>query len=447
MSALESVLLATKFRAPSLRHGVVDRPHLTALLDEGLRAGRALTLVSAPAGFGKTTAVSEWLLSGNAQAAWISLDDTENDPAQFVACLAHALDAIVPGLDELVRALLGAHRMPGVPSLVTAIINQLAGQRSVAVLVLDDYHEIVEPSVHEAVQALLDHRPEQLHLVIISREDPPLALSRLRVRFEVTEIRAAQLRFSEGEIGDLLLHATGIALPSQQIHVLGERTEGWPAALQLAAFSLTDRLDSSAFVASFGGSNRFVIDFLTEEVLRRFDPDVRQFLLRTSVLTRLCDDLCGEVTDHPDPASVLDLLKRANLLVDLDAAGRWQRYHRVFADCLREQLSAEERNALHARAAAWFERAGDRSEAIRHLLAAGDESGASRLIDEAASDTLRVGAASTLLAWLDALPGVASRGGSPSADVPGVGIGPDRPGRRGSHFSGARQPRDPGCGW
>jgi LuxR family maltose regulon positive regulatory protein len=338
------VLLATKLHVPRPPAGFVARPRLNARLDEGLP--RRLTLVCAPAGSGKTALLAAWASGGQQPVAWLSLDEGDNDPARFWRHVAAALERARPGISGRIGPLLGS--APQSPEgAVTALVNELADRPPAgqALLVLDDYHLIGSQQVHAAVQFLLDHLPPGLRLVLATRSDPPLRLSRLRARGELTELRAADLRFTEPEAAALLRGAAGAAAPGltgTAIEALTAKTEGWAAGLRLAGLSLQSHEDADAFVAAFSGSRRYILDYLAEEVLDRQDPQVREFLLETSVLHRLSGDLCDAVTGQGGGQAMLERIERAGLfLVPLDEVRGWWRYHHLFADLLQARLRAE----------------------------------------------------------------------------------------------------------
>src|SRR6185312_11281893 len=321
------VLLATKLHMPRPRPGQVLRPRLTARLDEGL--ARGLILASAPAGYGKTVLLADWARRGEPPVAWLSLDAGDNDPARFWHHAVAALDRARPGTGERVAPLLGPPAPTSFQSLVTALINDLTGQE--ALLVLDDYHVIGSPQVHESLAFLVEHRPAGICVVLASRSDPPLPLARLRARGQLTEIRVADLRFTPAEAGELLQHAAA-ALPDASVAALAARTEGWAAGLQLTALSLRGQDDAAAFVAAFTGSHRYVLDYLAEEVLERQDEQLRTFLLETSVLDRLSGPLCDAVTGRRGSQALLEQAERAGLfLIPLDELRGWWRYHHLFA--------------------------------------------------------------------------------------------------------------------
>jgi LuxR family maltose regulon positive regulatory protein len=395
---MSTPVLATKLFVPARRSRVVARERLIERLDSAFDRGRRLTLVSAPAGFGKTTLVSEWVEQIAPRAAWLSLDDGDNDPARFLAHLVTALGAEA----------LTAQPMP-VQTTLTVLVNQLTAAAQPTVLVLDDYHVIETPAVHDAVAFLLNHVPPELRLLILSRSDPPLPLARLRTGGALLELRAADLRFTPDEAGDFLNDVMGLSLSPGDVQALDSRTEGWVAGLQLAALSLRDRDDASAFIAAFTGSNRFVLDYLVEEVLALQPDDVRSFLLHTALLDRMTGPLCDAVTGRTDGDRMLEGLERANLfLVALDDSRRWYRYHHLFADCLRARMLTEART-LHLAASRWFEQHELLEDAIAHALAADDHERAGQLIELALAEIRRTRRDATLIGWLQALPPIEVR--------------------------------------
>jgi LuxR family maltose regulon positive regulatory protein len=403
-------VLATKLYLPRPQQGFVPRPRLVDRLEEAL--ARGLVLVCAPAGFGKTVLLADWARVGRRPVAWLSLDAGDNDPARFWRHVVAALDRARPGLAERLLPLLGPLAPASFEGLVTALINQLAGQPGdgEALLVLDDYHLVDAQPVHASVGFLVEHRPPGLHLVLASRADPPLALPSLRAHGQLAELRAGDLRFTAEEAAALLREAVGpeLPLPDESVAALAARTEGWVAGLQLAGLSLRGQADVGGFVASFSGSHRYVLDFLAEEVLDRQPAEVRSFLLETSVLERLSGELCDAVTGRGDGQAMLELVERANLfLVPLDGVRGWWRYHHLFADLLRVRLRQQrpERLAeLHRAAAAWSEAHGLADDAVRHALAAGDGAWAARLVERHADAVLLRSERATLARWLAALP-------------------------------------------
>ncbi|MEA2686011.1 MAG: hypothetical protein QOE93_1206 [Actinomycetota bacterium] len=393
-------LLETKFRVPKRRRKVVTRARLTRRLSDG--AESALTVVSAPAGFGKSTLLTEWLATTPTRwtTAWLSLGPGDNDPAVFWAYLMAALQTATAELPQ-------SPPSPTEAALAT-LLNHLAGLPDNVVLVLDDYHVIEAHEVHDALAYLLEHLPPQVHVVIASRTDPPLPLARLRARGELVEIRAADLRFTTEEAAAYLNQAMGLDVTAADVAALEERTEGWIAALQLAALSMQGRDDIPGFIAQFAGDDRYIVDYLVGEVLQRQPDDVRRFLLRTSVLNRLDGALADAVTEDAGGRAMLEALDRANLfLIPLDDRRHWYRYHHLFADVLRARLLDEQPDevpGLHRRASAWWEQHGDRAEAVSHSLAGEDFERAADLIELAAAPLHQARQEATLHRWLDALP-------------------------------------------
>jgi LuxR family maltose regulon positive regulatory protein len=425
MSGLPPDLVATKLFLPRARAGLVPRARLTERLDAGLTG--TLTLVSAPAGFGKSTLLADWL-RGQQQAgrgvAWLALDAGDSEPARFVRYLIAALQSWAPGLAAASLDLLAAPLPPPPAAVLPGLINGLLAQPGSGILVLDDYHVIENTAVHAALNFLVDHLPPQLHLVIASREDPPLALARLRARGQLCELRAVDLRFTAAEAAAFLQRVMGLDLAAEQVAAIEARTEGWIAGLQLAALSLRDQADPQGFVAAFTGSNRYVLDYLLEEVLARVPTPTEQFLLHTAIADRLCAPLCAalladtpgtDATGGAQAQQMLEQIERANLFLSpLDTERRWYRYHPLFADLLRARLAAGDPEAwrrLHGRAAVWHEIHGLLPEAIEHALIAADWARAGRLIGltfrRMAEAPRELG---TVLRWMAALPPEVVRG-------------------------------------
>ena len=402
-------LLLTKLSTPLPRPSLVSRPRLSGRLREGL--GCRLTLLSAPAGFGKTTLLSTWLAASVGQGrsvAWLSLDASDNDPARFWRYFIAAVDRICPGVGGAALVLLRSPQAPPIEAVLATMLNELADLESDAVLVLDDYHLIESQAIHEALAFLIEHLPARMHLVISARADPPLPLARLRVRGQMAEVRAADLRFAPEEAVEFLNGAMGLELSAQDIAELETRTEGWIAGLQMAALAMRERADVSGFIEAFTGSHRYVLDYLVEEVLNRQPEGVRSFLLETSVLGRMCGPLCDAVTGRPDGQATLERLEHANLFViPLDDERLWYRYHHLFAEVLRQHLRqtrAESVSELHRRAGAWFERQGLDTEAVQHALEARDFEWAATVIENIGLSVMLPGQVYTLLGWLDVLP-------------------------------------------
>jgi LuxR family transcriptional regulator, maltose regulon positive regulatory protein len=405
-------LLETKFYVPRPRRGLVPRPRLSERLDRGVAS--KLMLVSAPPGFGKTTLLSEWLAAGPASpadarlAAWLSLDRADNDPVSFWTYVIAALRTAASGVGESALTLLQTPQPP-IETVLTVLLNDLGAIAGGIVLVLDDYHVIDAHEVQDGMAFLLDHLPPQLRVVIAGRADPALPLARLRARGELAEIRAAELRFTPDEAAAYLNEVMGLRLTAQDVAALEGRTEGWIAALQLAALSMQGRDDAAGFIAGFAGDDRYVIDYLVEEVLARQPDRVQAFLLQTSILDRLSGPLCDAVTGHGGGKAMLEALDRGNLfLVPLDDRRRWYRYHHLFADVLQARLLDEQPGQvpdLHRRASAWYEQNGEQPAAIGHALAAGDFGRAAGLVELAIPAMRRTRQEAKLRGWFEVLPG------------------------------------------
>jgi LuxR family maltose regulon positive regulatory protein len=410
---MSSPILATKLYTPAPRPKLVLRPRLIERLNEGLH--RKLTLISAPAGFGKTTLASAWSGASERPAAWLSLDEGDNDPARFLGYLVAALRTIEPNIGEGLLAALQSPQPPSAQSILTALLNQIATGPDPFALVLDDYHVIDSKPVDDALTFLIEHLPPQMHLVITTREDPQLPLARLRARGQLTELRIADLRFSAAEAAEFLNQVMGLKLSADDIAALETRTEGWIAGLQLAAISMQGHQDTAGFIKSFTGSHHFVMDYLAEEVLRQQPENVQLFLLRTAILDRLCGPLCDAVLPDTSPngQETLEYLEHANLfIIPLDNERRWYRYHHLFADLLRQRLhqsvASSTDNAgvaeLHVRASVWYEGNGLELEAFHHATAANDFERAERLIEGKGMPLHFRGAVAPVLNWLESLP-------------------------------------------
>jgi LuxR family transcriptional regulator, maltose regulon positive regulatory protein len=404
-------LLATKLSIPQTRRGRVARSRLFERLDQGM--AQELILVCAPAGFGKTTLLADWATTAKCPVGWLSLDPQDNDPVRFWRYVVAALDRACEGLAERLLPVLTASRLAVSQGVPTMLINQLeAGSGDIA-LVLDDYHAIDSSAIHEGIGFLLRRLPTRLHVVIASRSDPPLPLARLRATGELLELRAADLRFTAEEAAAFLHETWGLNLLPEAVAALETRTEGWAVGLQLAALSLRKRPDPDAFLEEFTGSHRYVLDYLSEEVLDRQPETQMRFLLETSLLEQLCGPLCDAVTGRSDGTEMLEELERAGLfVVPLDEERRWYRLHHLFRDLLRARLQHvdEERlPTLHRRAAAWCEQHGLIDYAIRHASAAGDAPWAARVVEQHLGETLRRGESGMLTQWLALLPDDAVR--------------------------------------
>jgi LuxR family transcriptional regulator, maltose regulon positive regulatory protein len=405
---MSAPILATKLYTPPPRSKVVLRPRLIEQLNEGLH--RKLTLISASAGFGKTTLVSEWAASCGQPVAWLSLDEGDNDPIGFLAYLVAALQTVTPKIGAGVLRTLQSPQPPPIESILIALLNETTALPDNFILVLDDYHTIDSKPVDNALAFLLEHLPPHMHLVIATREDPHLPLARLRARGQLTELRAIDLRFTPAEAADFLNQLMGLNLSAEDVTALEARTEGWIAGLQLAALSMQGHQDTTSFIKSFTGSHHFVLDYLVEEVLGQQSESIQTFLLQTSILDRLCGPLCDAVLGSPSVSGqeTLEYLEHVNLfIVPLDNERRWYRYHHLFADVLRMHLMAEQPDqvsTLHRRASEWYEHNGSTDNAIRHALAARDFERAAGLIELVWPAMGRSYQSSTWLGWVKTLP-------------------------------------------
>ena len=418
---MSAPILTTKIYVPSPRPKIVIRPRLIERLNKGLLTGRTpgVTLISAPAGFGKTTLVSEWVADCGQPVAWLSLDEGDNDPSRFLAYLITALQTIGANIGEGVLPALQTPQPPPIESILTTLLNEITTVPDNFALILDDYHVIDAKPVDNALSFLLDHQPPQMHLVIATREDPSLSLARLRASGQLTELRAADLRFTLSEAAEFLNQVMGLNLSAENISALETRTEGWIAGLQLAALSLQGYQDTANFIESFTGSHHFVMDYLVEEVLQQQSESVQTFLLRTSILDRMCGPLCDAVLldSSASGQETLEYLEHSNLfIIPLDNERRWYRYHHLFADLLRQRLhqssaspagtgDAENRvKELHIRASQWYEDNGLQLEAFHHAAAANDVERAERLIDGKGIPLHFSGGVTPILDWLESLP-------------------------------------------
>ena len=408
---MKTHFLETKFHMPPWRtHGVM-RPRLLEHLHHGFTDGHKLTLVSAPAGYGKTTLMAEWIHHFSRQneavgrVGWLSLDEADNDPARFLSYWVAAFCRLDESHGQSAQSLLGMPQLPPITAIFDELINELVGLTYKIILILDDYHVITNPLLHEALTYFIDHQPQQIHLALTTRADPPIALSRMRVRGQLTEIRAHHLRFTANEARQFFNQAMRLNLEPDEVTALEVRTEGWAAGLQLAALAMQNLPDHHDFLAEFSGSHRYIIDYLLDEVLKYQPLEVRAFLRETAVLPRFNAALCQAVTGNPDAAAILGQLERANLfLIPLDDQRGWYRYHHLFADALRVGLSPEMEKESRTNAAHWFEAEGLFTEAVANWLAVPEPKEAARLIHRLAADFIKNGELQTLLRWLDELP-------------------------------------------
>ena len=416
-------ILATKLYVPRVRATLLPRPRLVERLRAGL--GGRLMLVVAAAGFGKTTLLSESI--ADRPVAWVSLDAGDNDATRFWGYVLAALNMVAPGIGDTTLALLQAPQLPAQETILTTLLNALTGLRADVALVLDDYHVIEAPTIHDSFTFLVEHLSPHLHVVLVTRADPPLPLARLRARGDLTELRAADLRFTPEEAAAFLTDVMGLPLSTDDAAALEARTEGWIAGLQLAALAMRDRTELSSFIRAFTGSNRFVVDYLAEEVFERQPPELQAFLLQTAVLDRMCSGLCGAVlglatdalsaTGQPGQGvsvdaysqRMLERLERANLfIILLDDERRWYRYHHLFGDVLRDRLSrgvaAQTVASLHARASAWLEQHDFVEEAVHHGLKAQEWGAVTRMIERVGLGAALSGKAQTVRGWIETMP-------------------------------------------
>lgn len=421
---MSTPILATKLYIPSIRPDLVPRSHLIEKLNTGLARTPGVTLISAPAGFGKTTLVSRWLRQIDRPAAWLSLDESDNDLTRFLTYLITALQKIDKQIGQAGQEMLQLPQPPPFEFFMTALINNIAAAAEF-IFILDDYHVINAQPIHNALNFLLAHLPPPMHLVITSRADPPLSLSRLRAQARLLEVREADLRFKPDEAHLFLNQVMQLALSPDDVIALENRTEGWVAGLQLAGLSLQglSAPDKHNFVTAFAGDDRYVVDYLLEEVLHRQPPDIQAFLLQTSILDHLCGPLCDAILSRdaaeqgrgeeqpvssPSGQKILEALERANLFtVPLDNRRKWYRYHHLFAELLRLHLHEaypDRTDKLHLRASEWYQANGLEAEAVKHALAAGDFERAADLIEEIAQIVMSQGKLFTIQGWLQTLP-------------------------------------------
>ncbi len=404
-------ILTTKLYIPPPRPQAVLRPRLLERLNEGLH--RKLTLISAPAGFGKTTLVSAWVGSCNRPTAWLSLNEEDNVPVRFLAYLVTALQTVAANLGDGVLEALQSPQPPSAEAMLTTLLNEISSRPEKMILVLDDYHAVDSQPVDQVLAFLLEHLPPQMHLVIATREDPQLPLARLRARGHMTELRAADLRFTPDEAATFLNQVMHLDLTAKEVAALETRTEGWIAGLQLAALSIQGRENIPEFIRAFSGNNRYIVDYLIEEVLQRQPEHIRDFLLQTSILDRLSGSLCDAVTGQQAGSVLLEALERSNLfVVSLDDKRRWYRYHHLFADVLHAHLMAEQPDRvplLHRQASDWHEQNGLRDAAIHHALAAQDFEHAAGLIERAWPVMDGTFQTAAWLRWAQALPDEVAR--------------------------------------
>jgi LuxR family maltose regulon positive regulatory protein len=405
---MKSILLATKLYRPPIPPKLVRRPRLVQRLNEGLELGRQITLISAPAGFGKSSCAAEWVSGLDLPVAWLSLDRLDDDPVRFFTYLVAALQQVDETLCQAVEKVLQSGQIPPIEIMSMTLGNELLSVPGRFVLILDDFQVIQDRFILEVLEKLVTNPPPPLHLVLLTREDPSLPLARLRANNQLTEIRAEDLRFTLSEAGRFLAEVIGLSLSPADVATLEDKTEGWIAGLQLAGFSVRGRADPSGFITGLSGSHRHILSYLTEEVLSQQPEEIQHFLLQTSILDRLTGDLCNAVTGRTDGRVLLERLFAANLfLIPLDDEQQWYRYHHLFADLLRNLQSAFEKAhvaGLHRRASRWYAQAGMASEAIQHALDAADYAMALHLIEPQATGMMVQGYAKTVQSWLNAIP-------------------------------------------
>ncbi len=403
-----SSLLLTKLSPPSMPPKRVQRLRLVERLNEGLQSGRRITLVSAPAGFGKTTCINEWINTLDFPVAWLSLDPSDDDPGSFFDYFIAALQKVDTKLGREIQGVLRAGQLPPSDIISTTLVNDILDLDNQFLLVLDDFHVIQDRFILQVLEQMVTNLPQPLRLVLLTREDPPLPMARLRANNQLTEIRAGDLRFTNRDIDCFLNEVIGLSLTPADIAILEEKTEGWVAGLQLAGLSIRDQVDPSEFILSLSGSNRFILSYLTEQVVSQQTERTKQFLLQTSILDTLTPDLCNAVTGRSDSRALLERLYNANLfLMPLDNEQQWYRYHHLFVDLLRDLQDSLQKGMtaeLHQRASHWYASKGMGKEAIQHALAAEDYAMAVDLLESHAMDMIMQGYAKTLNGWVQALP-------------------------------------------
>ena len=405
---MSETLLQSKLYIPQLRPNIVSRPHLIDYLNQGLRSDCKLILISAPAGYGKTTLLSKWVRDCKQDVAWVSLDKGDNDPDRFLLYVIGALQRIKADLGEQAFVSLQSSQPVSYETSLTSLINDIVETAESLVLILDDFHLITERRIHDALTFMLDHLPPLIHLIISGRADPPWPLGRLRARNEMIELRTNDLRFTPEEVATFLNEVMQLNILPEDAALLEARTEGWVAGLQMAALSMQGRGDVAAFISAFTGSNRFILDFLVEEVLKQQSHAVQQFLFETSILERMTAPLCDVVTGSDDSQTTLNQLDQANLfLIPLDDERRWYRYHHLFADLLHSRLMQAQLDrlpTLHHRASVWYERNNLIPEAVRHAFEAKDLERLVHLVEEHALTMVYQGKLATLANWLEWIP-------------------------------------------
>ena len=402
---IPELLLQTKLQTPRRRTLAVARSRLITRLNDGLES--RLILISAPAGFGKTTLLTEWLSDNRYPSTWLSLDGNDNDLSAFLGYFIAALQKLRPNLGESARDLISSKQYP-VESVFTNLINEISSVPEHFIVVMDDYHTIVNTSIHQGLSFLIDNLPSNAHLVFSTRSDPPLNLARLRGRGQLTELRADDLRFNLNEIAEFLNKVMALNLSQEEINLLNIRSEGWIAGLQMAAITLRKKTDIAGFIRAFSSSNRNMADYLFEEVFSHQTPEIQSFLLETSILERLNPELCNAVTERKDSSQILERIEKSDLFISvLDDESQWYRYHTLFKDLLQHTLSnahIDKMSVLHRRASEWYERESMFTSAITHALKAKDYNRAAGLIEKRAGEILSQGEFATYLSWMDSFP-------------------------------------------
>lgn len=406
---MSTPILATKLYVPTPRPKIVPRPRLIDQLNKGLHS--KITLISAPAGYGKTTLVSEWVAGCGRPAAWLSLDEGDSDSTRFMAYLIKAIQTIAPNIGEAVLLILQSPQPPPAEAILANLLNEITTNMDDFIFVLDDYHMLDSKAIDNALTFLVENQPPQMHLVITTREDPNLPLARLRVRGQLTELRAADLRFNPSEAAEFLNQEMDLHLSVEEVAILESRTEGWIASLQLAALSMQGHQDVSEFIQAFAGDHRYIVDYLVEEVLQQQSESVQNFLLRTSILNRMCGSLCDAVLLNTSASGqkTLEYIEHNNLfIIPLDNERRWYRYHHLFGSLLRQRLgqskTPEEIAQIHIRASEWFEKNGDRDQAFHHAIIARDFSRAAELAETTWQTMYDSFQSATWLGWAKQLP-------------------------------------------
>jgi LuxR family transcriptional regulator, maltose regulon positive regulatory protein len=400
------VVLEASVTPPRVRPEHIPRPRLRALIDDG--AARKVVLVAAPPGFGKSTCLADWASSVKGWVAWLSLDEHDNDPARFFAGIIAALRRVKPAIGERALAAIASPGVDLVGVALPLLMNEIAVEAGEVVLVIEDYHLITNSEVHRALAYLIERSPAGLRVVVSTRQDPALPLGRMRARGELAEVRAGDLRFTDDETRQVLIGSLGLPLTDEDVDQLQARTEGWPAAVYLAALMLRGRPDPAPLIQRFAGDDRYIVDYLTTEVLARQPPELRSFLLRTSMLKRFCAPLCDAVTDRDDSTERLADLERSNLLlVPLDTRRQWYRYHHLFGDLLRHELEATDSlivPELYRRASAWCREAGANVDAAEYAIAAGDLNAVAELVGRSYALFVDQGQIATVVGWLESIP-------------------------------------------